>query len=78
MGGVVFALLFVAGAVAGYWLLRRSRGAATGAEDRLLRICRGNTTQAARLIQGEMDRSPGISDAEAASRAVERYLRDNR
>jgi len=65
-------------AVAVWRWLRRGHGTARQAESQLRRICLGNDGQVERLIQGEMTRSPGISRAEAASRAVERYLRDNR
>lgn len=44
----------------------------------LLRICHGSQEQAERLIDGEMERTPGIPRAEAAARAVARYQRDNR
>jgi hypothetical protein len=65
--------------VLGAWLwLRRRSGAARQAEAELRRICLGNDGQVERLIDGEMARTPGISRAEAASRAVRRYQRDNR
>ena len=59
------------------WLRRRS-GTSRQAETQLRRICLGNDGQLEQLINGEMIRSPGISRAEAASRAVRRYQRDNR
>ena len=63
----------------GAWLwLRRGGGASRQAEIQLRRICLGNDGQVERLINGEMRRAPGISRAEAANRAVERYQRDNR
>jgi hypothetical protein len=56
-----------------------SRGSAgAGPESRLLRICQGDTAQAERLLQAELSRSPAISRAEAAARAVQRLQRDNR
>jgi hypothetical protein len=64
--------------VIGVLLWMRGSGASARPEARLLRICRGNQEQAERLIQGELDRSPGIARAEAAARAIERYKRDNR
>ena len=65
--------------VGGAWLwLRRGRGVSRQAEAQLRRICLGNDGQVERLINGEVTRTPGISRAEAASRAVERYQRDNR
>ena len=65
--------------VLGVWLwLRRGGGAARNAEPQLRRICFGNDAQLERLIDFEMTRTPGISRAEAASRAVDRYRRDNR
>jgi hypothetical protein len=65
--------------VLGAWLwLRRRSGASRQAETQLRRICLGNDGQVERLINGEMIRTPGISRAEAASRAVRRYRRDNR
>ena len=70
-------LVFMA---AGVWLwLRRGRGGSTrSAEWQLRRICFGNDAQVERLIDFEMTRGSGISRAEAASRAVDRYRRDNR
>jgi hypothetical protein len=61
-----------------WWWLRQRGGASRQAEAQLRRICLGNDGQVERLIKGELTRSPGISRAEAASRAVERYQRDNR
>ncbi len=61
-----------------WWWLRRRTGASRQAETQLRRICSGNDGQVERLITGEMTRTPGISRAEAASRAVRRYQRDNR
>lgn len=63
--------------VLGVWLWLR-RGAAQRAERHLRRICFGDDDQVERLINLEMTRAPGISRAEAASRAVHRYQRDNR
>ena len=39
------------------------------------RLCAANQE---RLIEGEMNRAPGIPRGEAARRAVQRYQRDNR
>jgi len=65
--------------VLGVWFwLRRGGGAAQNTERQLLRICFGNDAQVERLIDFEMTRTPGISRTEAASRAVDRYRRDNR
>jgi len=65
--------------VCGAWLwLRRRSGASRQAETQLRRICFGDAGQVERLINGEMTRTPGIARAEAASRAVRRYRRDNR
>ena len=63
--------------VLGAWLWLRRR-ASKEAETKLRRICLGDDGQVERLIGAEMTRAPGISRAEAASRAVRRYLRDNR
>ena len=60
------------------WLWRAYRGRRQAAEEELRRICLGNQRQAERLIEGEMTRAPGMSRAEAAQRAIERYRRDNR
>jgi len=74
---LTLAVLGAAALVAWLWW-RRDRGAPPHAETRLRRICLGDDRQVERLISGEMNRAPGISRAEAASRAVERYQRDNR
>ena len=74
---ITIAILIVA--ALGVWLwLRRDGGASRGAETRLRSICLGDDRQVERLISGETARAPGISRAEAASRAVDRYRRDNR
>jgi len=64
--------------VAGWLWLRRRSDTSRQAETQLRRICFGDDGQVERLINAEMTRSPGISRAEAASRAVRRYQRDNR
>jgi len=77
------ALLALTLILAAAWLLvarlrsSRARGSRRSGEARLLRVCHGDAEQAERLIRGETTRSPGISRAEAAARAVERYRRDN-
>ena len=65
--------------VFGLWVwIRRGGGATRNSERQLRRICFGNDAQVERLIDFEMTRTPGISRAEAAGRAVDRYRRDNR
>lgn len=61
----------------GTWLWMRRRPSYE-AETQLRRICLGDEGQVERLIDAEIARAPGISRAEAASRAVRRYQRDNR
>lgn len=70
------AILGVVAVAAWLWLRRRS-GTSRQAETELRRICFGDDGQVERLINGEMTRGQGISRAEAASRAVRRYQRDN-
>jgi hypothetical protein len=62
-------------AVAGYWWFTATRGA-NETERTLRRTCMTDA-QAARLIDYESERAPGISRQEAARRAVERRRRDN-
>jgi hypothetical protein len=45
---------------------------------RLLQICFGDQTAVDRLIEGERSRAPGIPEAEACRRAIQRVRRDNR
>jgi hypothetical protein len=73
-----FLLILLAGVLGAIWLWRAAHGRGHGAETELRRICMGNQRQAERLIEGEMTRAPGLSRAEAAQRAIERYRRDNR
>jgi hypothetical protein len=47
-------------------------------EARLLRVCQGNRDQVERLILAEMRRNESLSRQEAASRALQRFQRDNR
>ena len=63
----------------GVWLwLRHKSGSSRHSERQLRRICLGDDRKVERLIDAEMIRIPGISRSEAASRAVDRYQRDNR
>lgn len=71
-------LLVLAGVVGAIWLWAGHRGRKYAAEKELRRICLGDERQAERLLESEMTRAPGMSRAEAARRAVERYRRDNR
>ena len=71
-GIVIFVLVGL-----GLWLWLR-RDPTREAETQLRRICFGDNDQMERLIEAETTRTPGISRAEAASRAVDRYKRDNR
>jgi hypothetical protein len=48
----------------------------SAAERRLLQRCAGDQTQMDRLIAGELQRHPGISRAQAADRALDRWNRD--
>jgi len=59
------------------WRWVRQGGSARSAETRLRQICLGDEAQAARLLDAELSRTPGLSRAEAAARAVARYERDN-
>jgi hypothetical protein len=69
----ILAILFL-----GVWLWPRfTGGRSRQAEKQLRRICLGDDRKAERLINAEMIRAPGISRGEAASRAVDRYQRDN-
>ena len=59
-----------------WWAVSRS-GGARQTETRLRHICLGNAAQVERIIEAEQIRTTGISRAEAATRAVLRYERDN-
>ena len=71
-------LILLAGVAGAIWLWLAHRGRKHAAEKQLRRICLGDERQVERLLQSEMTRAPGMSRAEAARRAVERYRRDNR
>jgi hypothetical protein len=72
-------VLLVLAVIAGVWWWSRQRSEPSRrAEAQLQKICLGNELQAERLIAAELSRAPGISRAEAAMRAVQRYQRDNR
>jgi hypothetical protein len=58
------------------WFARRRRSPSHVAE--LVSMCRGDRGQAQRLIDGEKRRNPGISDDEAAGRAVRAWRRELR
>lgn len=45
---------------------------------RLLTLCRDDTGRAVRLVQLELDRTPGLGGAEAYQRAIRRLERDMR
>ena len=70
--------ILIACVAAAVWLWRSRRARQYAPEKELHRICMGDTRQAERLLASEMARVPGLSRAEAARRAVERYRRDNR
>lgn len=72
------ALILGAVALGMWWWLRGRSGRSSQAETQLRRICFGDDGQVERLISAEMARTPGISRAEGAKRAVSRYQRDNR
>ena len=75
----LIAIVILGVIVAGAWLWVRWRSdGKRGAESQLRRICLGDNAQVERLIANETARAPGISRDEAASRAVQRYQRDNR
>jgi len=74
----LIALVLILVMAAGAWWWFGHAGAAREAEMRLRRICLGDQSQVEQLIAAEMARSPGITRAEAAHRAVMRYERDNR
>jgi hypothetical protein len=70
-------VLAVAGLALALWLAASALG--EGAEARLRQMCRGDSAQADRLIQGEMRRAGGgLSRRRAAARAVESLRRDSR
>jgi hypothetical protein len=72
-------ILVIGVVIAAVWFWSRYRHSPSrSAEARLRGICFGNEGQVERLIASEMSRAPGISRAEAALRAVDRYRRDNR
>jgi hypothetical protein len=41
-------------------------------------VCRGDESRMQRMIEYEIERSPGISNKQACRRAVDRFKRDNR
>ena len=55
------------------WFRKRSSSAA---EKRLLQRCAGDQAQMERLIAHELERRPGVSRAQAADAALERWNRD--
>jgi hypothetical protein len=71
-------LILLAAVIGAIWLWVAYRSRRYLPEKELRRICLGDERQAQRLLESEMSRAPGISRAEAARRAVERYRRDNR
>jgi hypothetical protein len=68
VGVVLFAFLFPR-------FIRRAENEEV--ERRLLRVCKGDTSQAERLIKHELERRPGLSRGQAAARAVDALARDN-
>jgi hypothetical protein len=68
-------VVIVAAVVVWRWV--RQGGGGRSAEARLRQVCLGDEAQAARLIDAELARTPGLSRSEATARAVARYERDN-
>jgi hypothetical protein len=58
--------------------LRRALGLECKERVQLIQMCSGDQEAAGRLVKGERSRSPGLSEAEACKRAIERLQRDNR
>ena len=58
--------------------LRRALGADRKDRARLISMCSGDQKAADRLVKGERSRTPGLSQAGACRRAIERLQRDNR
>jgi hypothetical protein len=48
----------------------------SASETQLLQRCRGDKAQLERLIQGELTRRAGLSRADAAKSALDRWSRD--
>jgi hypothetical protein len=77
-------LLVALGAVLVWiWLSRRADsmappGVPASGWRHLLQITAGDAVRAKAMIDGEKERSPGISDAEACVRVIRKYQRDNR
>jgi|GEM_PF-6646675 len=59
-------------------MLRRILGLDRNELAQLTRMCGGDQAAAARLIDGECSRTPGLSQAQACRRAIQRLQRDNR
>jgi len=57
---------------------RRALGADRKERARLISMCSGDQEAADRLIKGERSRTPGLSQAQACRRAIERLQRDRR
>lgn len=78
---IALRLILVLSLIALVWLVLQYYLAwANGREEwqLLLNICHGDRGRARRLMRYEKDAAPGISDAEACRRAIDRYYRDNR
>jgi hypothetical protein len=71
---VFIALIGVGFAV---WLKLKSGGKRSHFAE-LVSMCRGDRAQAQRLVDGQKGRHPGISDEEAARRAVVAWRREMR
>lgn len=75
MGWLIAAVIICILGGGAWWLAVRDR---RSPERDLQRACWGNGAQASRLIEYELQRTPGISRKEAASRALQSHKRDNR
>jgi hypothetical protein len=80
----MFSAAIIVGLVIGIALLPRflwqllAGDASQEVERQLLRRCMGDEAMVSRLIEHELQRRPGLSRSDAAARALESLVHDNR
>ena len=75
---VLTAGAFVAALLVAYARYQRPEARARRAFAELVRMCKGDSAQARRMVDGEKRRAPGLSEELAARRAIRNWRRDLR
>ena len=74
----ILIIILIVIALLAYFIRNRAKSTFSENERRLIKRCYGDESQAERLINLELNKNPRLSRAEAAAKAFQSILRDNR